>query len=96
MDDWASGIPMLRQAGFRVAALALREDAVALEAFAAELRATPGKLAILLGTEGEGLSQRWIDQADVCLRIPMHAGIDSLNVAAASAIACYALGPVSA
>ncbi|MDR1237837.1 MAG: RNA methyltransferase [Propionibacteriaceae bacterium] len=93
MDDWATGVPMLRRAGFRVAALALRDDAVDLQSFAQQLRATPGKLAILLGTEGEGLSQCWIDQADVRLRIPMSAGIDSLNVAAASAIACYALGP---
>ncbi|MDR1432128.1 MAG: RNA methyltransferase [Propionibacteriaceae bacterium] len=94
LDDWATTVPMLRQAGFLVAALALREDATALEPFAARMRAKPGKLAILLGTEGAGLSQRWIEQADLCVRIPMRAGIDSLNVAAASAIACYALGPV--
>lgn len=81
---------MLQAAGFTVAALALGDSAVELPAFAGEFEPT-GKLAILLGTEGAGLSRQWIDGADVVVRIPMHAGIDSLNVAAASAIACYAL-----
>lgn len=81
---------LLREAGFTVAALALSDGAVELSAFAAGLDPT-AKLAILLGTEGAGLSRQWIDGADVVVRIPMHAGIDSLNVAAASAIACYAL-----
>lgn len=90
LDDWATAVPTLRAAGFTVAALALREDAVELGDFAAGL--APGqRLAVLLGTEGAGLSTRWIDQADVVLRIPMRAGIDSLNVAAASAIAGYVL-----
>lgn len=80
----------LREAGFRVVALALSDDSVTLAQFAAGVGAGD-KLAILLGTEGHGLSQRWIAEADAVVRIPMSAGIDSLNVAAASAVACYAL-----
>ena len=77
---------VLQDAGFTVAALALREDAVTLDDFAASPAAS-GKLAILLGTEGHGLSAAWVAGADAVVQIPMHAGIDSLNVAAASAIA---------
>ncbi|MEA4943075.1 MAG: RNA methyltransferase [Propionicimonas sp.] len=83
---------LLHEAGFTVAALALAEDAVELAGFASRLGASD-KVAILLGTEGDGLSRRWIKGADTVVRIPMRAGIDSLNVAAASAIACYALAP---
>ena len=90
LDDWASAVPSLRAAGFTVAALALSDRAVDLDEFAH--RITPRqRLAVLLGTEGAGLSSVWIDQADVVVRIPMRAGIDSLNVAAASAIAGYVL-----
>ena len=89
LPAWDGAISQLKAAGFTVAALALRPDAVPLARFAAG--PAPDKLAILLGTEGEGLSPRWIAEADVCVRIPMTAGIDSLNVAAASAIACYSL-----
>lgn len=55
--------------------------------------ATRPRIALLLGTEGAGLSPRWVEAADLVVRIPMSAGIDSLNVAAAAAIACYRLGP---
>lgn len=81
---------LLRGAGFTVVALALRPDAVRLADFAAGLRATD-RVAILLGSEGPGLSADWVEAADVLVRIPMSAGVDSLNVAAASAIAAYAL-----
>lgn len=91
LDDWAGAVPALQAAGFTVAALSLAPGAVDLAAFTAELRARPRKLAILLGTEGHGLSARWTQDADVALVIPMAAGIDSLNVAAAAAVACYAL-----
>ena len=50
-----------------------------------------GRLALLLGSEGDGLSARWREQADMSVRIPMNRGIDSLNVASAAAIACYLL-----
>ena len=97
LDDWASAVPMLRDAGFTVAAMALRDDAVPLPSFAADVRARPRKVAILLGAEGDGLSSHWTEQADVRVRIPMSpdrvatGGVDSLNVASASAIACYSL-----
>lgn len=89
LDDWASAVGLLKSAGFTVVALALSDDAVDLGGLA---RAVPPRLAILLGTEGAGLSARWLAEADVVATIPMTAGVDSLNVAAAAAIACYALG----
>ena len=48
-------------------------------------------MALLIGGEGSGLSGRWLDAADLAVRIPMSRGVDSLNVAAATAIACYLL-----
>jgi tRNA G18 (ribose-2'-O)-methylase SpoU len=90
LAEHRSAPAMLREAGFTVAALALDDSAVDLAEFARGL-APSDKVAILLGTEGHGLSRLWIDGADAVVRIPMHAGIDSLNVAAASAITCYAL-----
>ncbi len=88
VDDWPSGLDLLRERGVVVAALALREDAVALEDFSA---ATPDRLALVLGAEGDGLSDSAVEHADVIVRIPMLAGIDSLNVAAASAVAMWEL-----
>lgn len=91
MDDWRADLDRLRAAGFEIAAMALRPDAVSLDAYAAGVRAEPRRIALLLGTEGAGLSAHWLDQADVVVRIEMQRGIDSLNVAAAAAVACYAL-----
>lgn len=98
LEDWEDAVPMLGRAGFLTVALALTEDAVDLAEVAARLSATaaaghPPRVALLLGTEGAGLSGRWVEQAQVVARIPMSRGIDSLNVAAAAAVACYALGP---
>lgn len=81
---------LLGDAGFTVAALALTPDAVSLADYAAGSTRTE-RLALLLGTEGHGLSREWLAAADDVVRIPMHAGVDSLNVAATSAIAGYAL-----
>ena len=89
VDDWATAIPSLRAAGFTVVALALTPDAVGLDDLVAA--GVPDKLAIVVGTEGEGLSRRWIEQADAMVSIPMAHGVDSLNVAAATAVACWAL-----
>lgn len=86
---------VLKDAGFTVAALALRDDAVSLQSFAARVAESGEKVALLLGTEGHGLSDRWLADADVVCTIPMYKGIDSLNVAAACAVACYSLGPVA-
>lgn len=95
LDDWCGAVGELRRAGFEVAAMALRDDAVDLRDYAEQLRMRPRRIALLLGTEGEGLSQRWLAQADLAVRIEMARGIDSLNVAAAAAVACYALGPTT-
>jgi tRNA G18 (ribose-2'-O)-methylase SpoU len=86
MADWRSGLGGLRSAGFRLLALVLADDAVPISEVAAD-----GRLALLLGTEGDGLSARWRDDADLSVRIPMSGGVDSLNVASAAAIACYLL-----
>lgn len=90
MDDWETGVAALRDAGFVVAALALSDDALTLDQFASTLSADT-RLALLFGTEGEGLSDRWLSQADVHVTIPMSRGVDSLNVASAAAVACYTL-----
>jgi tRNA G18 (ribose-2'-O)-methylase SpoU len=92
LDGWRDAPQMLNAAGFLTVALSLAPDAVELSELAASI--TPeARLAVLLGTEGGGLSKRWSDGATVRARIPMSAGIDSLNVAAAAAIACYSLSP---
>ena len=90
LDDWGRAPGRLAEAGFTTVALTLTPDAVDLEQVAATLRPDQ-PVAIMLGTEGAGLSARWTEGATVRARIPMTAGIDSLNVAAASAIACYVL-----
>ena len=74
--------------GFRTAAMALTDRSVPLDdpALAAEPR-----LAIVMGTEGDGLPRETIEQADYVVRIPMAHGVDSLNVAAASAVAFWQL-----
>lgn len=82
---------VLKAAGYEVVALALREDAVSLGEIAARHAGQDTKLAVLLGTEGRGLSDAWVRGADAVVTIPMAAGVDSLNVAAAAAVACYAL-----
>jgi tRNA G18 (ribose-2'-O)-methylase SpoU len=92
LPDWHAAPAQLTEAGFTTLALTLAEDAVDLATAAADLARRPRKVALLLGTEGAGLSQRWSSQASTRVTIPMAAGIDSLNVAAAGAIACYVLG----
>lgn len=89
LPDWSSALTGLSEAGFTTVALALQSDARDLAAVAPEL--SDAKVALVVGTEGEGLSERWLSTTDVVAKIPMAAGIDSLNVAAATAIGCYAL-----
>lgn len=86
IDPWPGGIELLRSAGYQVAALALTPEAVALDEFT-----SPERLALVLGTEGHGLDARTLSRADVHLRIPMSGGVDSLNVAAAAAVAMWAV-----
>jgi tRNA G18 (ribose-2'-O)-methylase SpoU len=99
MTGWYDGLAGLRAAGFRL--LALTPDAAADPIGAAVAPDAAGsriaqRIALLLGTEGDGLSSRWRHEADQAVRIPMHpgalaAGVDSLNVVAAAAIACHVL-----
>jgi tRNA G18 (ribose-2'-O)-methylase SpoU len=92
LEDWREGLARIRAAGFRLLALTPAPDAVPIDqARAAGVRPDGDRLALLLGTEGDGLSARWRDQADLSVRIPMSGGVDSLNVASAAAIACYLL-----
>ena len=87
--DWPNDMGQLRQMGFQTVAMALREDSLGIDD--KRLHAVD-KLAILLGTEGEGLADETLAQCDYTVRIPMSHGVDSLNVAAASAVAFYELG----
>lgn len=87
---WKAARDTLREAGLHVAALALSEDAVALDAFAA---ARPAQVALVLGAEGDGLSRNALASADTIVTIPMAGGVDSLNVAAAASVALWALRP---
>ena len=84
--DWTQ---LLRGLGFRTVAMALRNDSVRLDD--PRLAREP-KLAIVMGTEGDGLASSTIASCDYTVKIPMYHGVDSLNVAAASAVAFYELG----
>jgi tRNA G18 (ribose-2'-O)-methylase SpoU len=90
LEDWPGVPELLARRGFLTVALTLVPDAVELSQLAARLTSET-QIAVMLGTEGAGLSHGWSEGAAVRARIPMYAGIDSLNVAAATAIACYAL-----
>lgn len=85
LPDWYDALPALSAAGFTTVALTLAPDAVPIEEAVAGL----DRVALVLGSEGHGLSPRWEESADHRAIIPMRAGIDSLNVAAATAVACY-------
>lgn len=88
LDRWPRGVEDLKAAGFTVAALALSDDAVGLDELAAD---PPERLALVLGTEGDGLARRTLGQVDLTVTIPMAGGVDSLNVAAAGAVAAWEL-----
>jgi tRNA G18 (ribose-2'-O)-methylase SpoU len=85
LPDWYDALPTLSVAGFTTVALTLADDAVPIEEAVAGL----DRVALVLGSEGHGLSPRWVGAADRRAVIPMRDGIDSLNVAAATAVACY-------
>lgn len=85
LPDWYDALPSLSALGFTTVALTLAPDAVPIEEAVAGL----DRVALVLGSEGHGLSTRWQEAADRRAVIPMSAGVDSLNVAAASAVACY-------
>ena len=88
-EEWSDkGIEKLQSFGFRTAAMALRDDSVSIDD---ERLLSEKKLAIVLGTEGDGLAVDTIAACDYTVRIPMSHGVDSLNVAAASAVAFYVI-----
>jgi tRNA G18 (ribose-2'-O)-methylase SpoU len=91
MSDWRGGLAEIRAAGFALLALTPDQSAIPLDQAPAA-----GRVALLLGTEGDGLSSRWLAEADAAVCVPMSAGamalgVDSLNVVAAAAIACHEL-----
>jgi tRNA G18 (ribose-2'-O)-methylase SpoU len=88
LPEWTEARGILHDAGLQLAALALADDAVPLDEFAAN---RPERVALLLGAEGDGLSRRALAAADTVVTIPMAGGVDSLNVAAASAVAIWEL-----
>ena len=89
-EDWPTpAIDVLTEAGYKTVAMALTDESVSIDDKA--LTAEP-RLAIILGTEGDGLSKSTIAAADYTAKIPMSHGVDSLNVAAAGAVAFYQLG----
>lgn len=87
---WLDGpVSSLKKLGFRTAAMALTDNSIPIDA---PEPAAERKLAIIMGTEGDGLAPETIAEADYVVRIPMYHGVDSLNVAAASAVAFWELG----
>lgn len=88
LDDWFAAPAVLRESGFTTYAMTLADDADPLDSV---VPATCS--ALIVGSEGPGLTAHWQREADVRVTIPMAAGIDSLNVAAALAIACWHFRP---
>ncbi len=83
-----AALKKLRSFGFKTAALALNDDSIPIDD---PILMREGRLAILLGTEGDGLTQDAVEGCDYTVRIPMSHGVNSLNVAAASAVAFWQL-----
>jgi tRNA G18 (ribose-2'-O)-methylase SpoU len=93
LEPWPEALGLLEQHGYRRIALTPAPDAVDLRALRLPAQE---KAALFLGSEGDGLSSRAFAACDLKVRIPMAAGVDSLNVAAAAAVACYALAAAPA
>ncbi|WP_309104546.1 RNA methyltransferase [Microbacterium sp.] len=88
IGEWGDAIDDLRSSGFDIAALALADDAKDLADYAAS---RPERVALVLGSEGDGLSRHALEAADTVVTIPMVGGVDSLNIASAAAVALWAL-----
>ena len=88
LESWPDELAELRAAGFTIAAMELTAHSVGIDAVEA---GTADKLALVLGTEGAGVSAAALEKADLTVMIPMRPGVDSLNVAAASAVAFWEL-----
>ena len=105
LQNWPADLDMLKSRGFALLALTPKESAIDLRVYAARQpnqsnaaeRLAPvngrAKLALMIGSEGPGLTPEAEAMADICLRIPIRADIDSLNLATAAGIALYCLGP---
>ena len=91
LPDWPEGLGALRAAGYTIVALSPRGDAAEVSRYS-----RPAKVALLIGTEGRGLSEAALDAADVRVKIPMAEGVDSLNAATAAAVALHALNHAGA
>lgn len=85
---WIDNIGELSNLGFKTAAMALTDNSISIDN---PILRAENKLAIIMGTEGDGLSQKVIDEADYVVKIPMSHHVDSLNVAAAAAVAFWEL-----
>jgi tRNA G18 (ribose-2'-O)-methylase SpoU len=90
VEPWPAGLLALKEQGFVIAGMTLADDSIDFDDLA---EMNHDKLALVFGTEGAGLSRRAAQLVDYRVRIPMDAGVDSLNVAAASAVAFYATRP---
>lgn len=88
LPHWRDAGPLIRDSGFELAAFALSDDAEDLADF---VQTPPERLALMFGTEGEGLTRRALASATRCVTIPMEHGVDSLNVATAAAVALWAV-----
>ncbi|MEF2979253.1 TrmH family RNA methyltransferase [Subtercola sp. YIM 133946] len=88
LPEWTEAVPLLHAAGFDIAALALSDTALTLDEYAAS---PPERVAVVFGTEGDGLGRAALAAADTVVTIPMLHGVDSLNVASASAVVLWAL-----
>ena len=88
LASWPGDLMDLRGEGFTIAAITPDPGAVPIDEFEA-----PDRLAVIVGTEGDGLTTKALGAADIKLRIPMRHGVDSLNVAAAAAVVCWELRP---
>jgi tRNA G18 (ribose-2'-O)-methylase SpoU len=88
LDPWPAGLEQVRQAGFTLLAMTPAPDALPIQKLTAEQRQRP---ALLLGAEGAGLTDPALAASDRAVVIPMHAGVDSLNIAAAAAVAFWEL-----
>ncbi|MDO5617786.1 TrmH family RNA methyltransferase [Kocuria sp.] len=93
LDHWTADLQLVKDAGFLTAAMALHDDSLNVDELGSRVRESGEKLALILGTEGQGLAAATIHHADVTVKIPMSHGVDSLNVAAASAVAFWETRP---
>ncbi len=91
LSPWPDGLGRVRDAGYRLVALSGRDHSTDLPTLARTLAQNPRPVALMLGTEGPGLSDRAMALADECVRIPMAPGVDSLNVMVAGTIALWEL-----